>query len=60
MEKSYRKISFTEAARILYLNKPDELIELAKKVKQRSPFSINCDVFIAWLAVASRSNIPFR
>ncbi len=32
MEKSYKKISFHEAARILYLNKPDELIELSKKV----------------------------
>jgi len=59
MEKSYRKISFTEAARILYLNKPDELVELAKKVKQRSPFSIKCDVSIAWMAITSRSNIPF-
>jgi hypothetical protein len=32
MEKSYRKISFNEAARILYLTKPDELIEISKKV----------------------------
>jgi hypothetical protein len=59
MEKSYRKISFTEAARILYLNKPDELVELAKKVKQRSPLSIKYDVFIAWMAIASGSNISF-
>jgi hypothetical protein len=32
MEKSYKKISFNEAARLLYLNKPDELNALAKKV----------------------------
>lgn len=31
MEKSYRKISLKEAARILYLNKPDELNEIVTK-----------------------------
>ncbi|CAF1064788.1 unnamed protein product [Adineta steineri] len=31
MEKSYRTISFTEAARLLYLNKTDELAAIAKK-----------------------------
>jgi hypothetical protein len=35
MEKSYRQVSLNEAARILYLNKPDELAEIAKKVKQK-------------------------
>ena len=40
MEKSYRKISFNEAARILYLNKPDELVELSKKVQQYPLFII--------------------
>jgi hypothetical protein len=34
MEKSYRQVSLKEAARILYLNKPDELAEIAKKVKE--------------------------
>jgi hypothetical protein len=33
MEKSYKKISFTEAARVLYLTKPDELIEIGQKVE---------------------------
>jgi len=35
MEKSYRQVSLNEAARILYLNKPDELAEIAKKVKPK-------------------------
>ena len=37
MEKSYRTISLKEAARILYLNKPDELAEIAKKVSWMHP-----------------------
>jgi hypothetical protein len=32
MEKSYKNISFKEAARLLYLTKPDELNAIAKKV----------------------------
>ncbi|CAF3919530.1 unnamed protein product [Rotaria magnacalcarata] len=31
MEKSYRQVSLNEAARILYLNNPEELAEIAKK-----------------------------
>lgn len=32
MEKSYRKISLNEAARILYLTKPEEVKEIGNKV----------------------------
>lgn len=32
MEKSYRKVSSSEATRMLYLNKPDELGQIAQKV----------------------------
>ena len=32
MEKSYRQISFNEAARMLYLSKPEEVKEMANKV----------------------------
>jgi hypothetical protein len=35
MEKSYRQISLKEAARILYLNQPDDLAEIARKVSER-------------------------
>jgi hypothetical protein len=62
MEKSYRQISLHEAARILYLNKPDELAEIAKKV--------NIDFFflefiqikisiLAWMEIRIRSIISF-
>ncbi len=38
MEKSYRQVSLNEAARILYLNKPDELAEIARKVRRNLEF----------------------
>jgi len=34
MEKSYKKVSLKEAARMLYLNKQEELADIAKKVKK--------------------------
>jgi len=35
MEKSYRKVSSSEATRMLYLNKPDELGQIAQKVHMK-------------------------
>ena len=45
MEKSYRQVSFKEAARMLYLNNQNELAEIAKKVnKNFFPF-LDCLIF---------------
>jgi hypothetical protein len=45
MEKSYKNISFNEAARLLYLTKPDELNEIAKKVPIKNLLSHSIKIF---------------
>lgn len=61
MEKSYRKISLNEAARILYLNKAEEVKEIATKVKKNKTTKIVTFrlILLARLEITFGSSVSF-